>query len=426
MSDKSRSLTTLFAAPSTTPADLTPPIPLQPSIHIGLEPGEGEEHSICMVNGEFTRTEDVRFSPYLHGLHYGTNVIGGTGGWYDPATNQHHAFRLPDTVWRLIANAQAVGMRGPFPNQMMVVVGWFLTLMGLNLSELVKSPDIYCRPVMLADGVRLGVGSVSKGTALGLTRDLTDYLPKSGISLLFPGMLFRRSNPSMGLPVVKSASNYALSHFWKTVIAPMFGCQEVLTLNWDGQEVSETTGSVPIGIIYRAGQKPILQFPRDEAWRLNSITLSTVLWIALRMGWDLDITQVTVEKMAKWDEIWLLGTWTGPGPVTNVQLDPSFLRGEPRVPANVFRDGVGTQYADWLRENLRPVSGKDRNWRYSTEPGYAGTRLADAYWAVVRNPDGLAELGLGGLIAQIPSDWRMRIEPRAAVDNQGPEPYEVP
>lgn len=179
--------------PASTAAEL---VQLAPCLYVGLEPGPGEEHPFTMVNGLFARTGDVRISPYVHALHYGTGIIGGTGGWHDPATGEHHAFRLPDTVRRLIANAQAIGLPGPFPDPLLVD-GWFLTLMGLNLSSLVKSKDIYNRPLVIADGVRLGVGSISRGIIAGITRDLTDYLPPSGISLLFPGMPFRRPNPFM-------------------------------------------------------------------------------------------------------------------------------------------------------------------------------------------------------------------------------------
>lgn len=217
----------------------------------------------------------------------------------------------------------------------------------------------------------------------------------------------------MGLPTAKSASNYALSHFWKTVIAPLFGCQEVLTLSWNGLEISETTGSVPIGIRYRSkGRKPILYVPRPEAWRLNSITTETVIWLARQMGWEVQICALQPDKLACCNEIWLLGTWTGPGPVTELKLDPKFLHGEPPVPTEVFWDGVGTRYADWLAENFRPVSAKELGWLFSTKPGDAGCELRDAYWALVRNPAGLADLGLGEIIARIPPDWRMKIEPR--------------
>ena len=88
-------------------------------LHVGLEPGPGEKHPVAMVNGEFCRTRDLRISPYVHALHYATGIIGGTSGWLNPETDQRNAFRLPDTVLRLIANAKAVGLPGPFPDPLL-------------------------------------------------------------------------------------------------------------------------------------------------------------------------------------------------------------------------------------------------------------------------------------------------------------------
>lgn len=389
-------------------------------------------HDHVVVGGEVRLRRLTGVDLGAHGLHYGTNIISGIGAWLthlaaaaarDPAWV---IFRLRDHVRRALRNMRAIGFKGPLPSEE-EVMNWIITAMGLGIPQLHKPDlelknqrDVYGRVFGLADNIALGVSSPNRGVVNVLTRNLTEYVPESGLSLLFMGMLFRRPSMFMGLTMLKSESNYALAHVLKNVVAAWYKCDEVLAMSWDGSEISETSGSVPALFFYGPGDTVTVRIPRLGAYRLNGITVDTFVLIARQLGWKVIIDEpVTWQHVSTADEIWVLGSWSGMAPVTRIMVDPRFLPKwwqftaglrEPKVPASVWHDSVDTQYFDWLEANFQPVDAGDvLGWRYAQTPGTQGSRAKEIYWRIVRQDPALtAEFN-------IPADWHTPVEPLVGV-----------
>lgn len=364
---------------------------------------KGEDHPFLLVDGQAYRSDRVGINPRSSGGNYALTRISGYGGWKRPSDGSFWAFRQADHMRRVHQNALAIPINGRLPS-VEELTQWSLTSLGLGIPDLKVAQDVYGRTLVVQGAVALGVGSRGGPHIVQFTRDLIDYVPPNGLALLIPGMLCRRPSPFMGRPTEKAASNYDLPHFWK-VVAKERGYDEILMLNWNGQEIAETSGSIPLCLYTREREHITARIPRLASWRLNSLVTDTLIELMRRvLGWEvIDDEPLTYEHMRKADEICVQGSWSGLAVVTKIGYDPHFLVGEPGVPTEIFADGVGEAYYEWLRQNFHP-QGADAPWRFCADPGRAGLRLRELFWGLVRNhPDfkGISR----------PAHWNTLVEP---------------
>lgn len=390
---------------------------------VGQRQDDPTWHDYITVNGLRFLRKNVGIDFAAHDGNYGTRIISGLGNWKQ--TNGSHAvFRLYDHVRRAILNAIAMGFKEfqnltPMQIDDMVeaVVKQVITHFGLVTPQLTQAEDAYGRLQIVGENTALGVGSLNRGTICITSRDLTDYVPADGMTLLFPGLLFRRPNPLMGLPFLKSASNYALAYIWKSVICSWFKANEVLGLNWKGDRIAETTGSIPLAITYLPKDLIEFRIPDEAAGRLNSITTDTVIkLIEARYGNRARVRfGLGVWHLEHCNELWVMGSWSGVAPVTNVLFDQRFLPWRfqriiplnPFIPQRVWDDSVGDSYLRWLELHFEPEPGHEHGWHYSTQPGQIGSQIRRDYWTLVRDPSQIRR-DLPQLF--VPGTWHSPVE----------------
>ncbi|MDP3971133.1 MAG: aminotransferase class IV [bacterium] len=375
-------------------------------IIVGDSPNKnaGEHHPFTMVDGAIYHTDMVGIDPRASAVNYGLARISGYGAWRRPEDDTHWMFRPEDHMTRIHQNALAIPVLGDFPSTNMLV-DWSITSLGLGIPHLTRAKDVYGRTLVVQGGVALGVGTRGHGHVINFTRDLTEYVPAEGLDLLFPGMLCRRPNIFMGRPFEKAAGNYDLAHFWKGVVAKGLGFNEILMLNWNGTEIAETSGSIPVAIVRLSDKKIQMRVPRLESGRLNSITTDTLIYLAHKLGWEVIVNQrLTLDHLIHADELWVAGSWSGLASVRNISLDQRWMREAPILPPEIFRDGVGPAYKAWLDENFQPVNARKLGWTPSFAPGPLGTQLRELYWGVVRNRPEFRRIDR-------PSNWNVKVNP---------------
>lgn len=363
---------------------------------------KGEDHPYLLVDGKPYHTGRVGIDPRCSAFHYALGDISGYGAWNRPSDKTRWAFRQVNQMWRVLQNARAIPVRGELPD-LKTLLEWSLLGLGMAIPHLTQAEDVYGRTSVIQGAVALGVGSRGNPHIVQISRDLTEYVPPTGLALLMPGMLLRRSSPFIGRPTEKSVSNYSLAHLWK-VIANELGYDEVLMLNWNGDEVAESSGSIPICIYHLPNRRVRARFSRFGSWRLNSITLDTNAYLMRRLGWEvIDDQPMLFDHLCAADEIWVAGSWSGLAPVTRFGYDPNFLTGEPNVPEEVFADGVGDAYYQWIMANFKPRSA-GTDFRFSAEPGHQGLKLKQQYWGVVRNDPAFYDI-------ERPPEWNLQVHP---------------
>lgn len=365
-----------------------------------IGPDESVAHHPCVwLNGDIIPTQRCGLSPWAHIIHYATGVISGIGAWkMNGAPGRLVGFRWPDHAERFGNNCIAKGLEQK-PSFKQILYALVEMTMN-NRKALTQAQDLYLRLFAFNGSEELGVGSPGKTNVCIITRDLTDYLglgSRPGVTVLYPGHLFRRLHPSQAFPYAKSVTNYAKGAFFKRAVPGLTGQKfdEVLAEAWNGKELAETTGSCLVIVL-----NGVIYTPRPEAWPLPSITLDTFIRIARALGRKVVTDKPVTRKMLfRAHEVGLTGTWSGVVPVTKILFDPDC----PLPPTKVFAKNGGADFPRWLSDNFHP---KPVDAPFAEKPGDTINEIKKIYWEVVR--------GNGEKIAdcpklRIPREWHIVI-----------------
>lgn len=360
---------------------------------LDTEGGAGEDfshHPRIWLNGEIRDSRRCGLSPWIHGLHYATFILAGIGLWKG-VDGCYRGFRWQDHALRFFNNLKAIGI--PADKYSPEILVEALAEVGRrNLPHLKEAEDLYLRLFGCQSSEALGVGSRSGTLVAIVSRDLTEYLNlknRAGVSVLYPGHLFRRRHPSHGFSYAKASGNYDRASLFKGVVASKFQAVEVIAEAWDGKELSETTGS-NIFIV----KDGVVHTPRLESWCLRGITRDTVIRILRSL--DIKVEEnapVLPELLFAAEEVFLTGTWSGVVPVDQIFYDPAC----PEPWAEIYLENGGADFPSWLEDNFQP---QPLRVPFSGKPGSITARVREIYWAIVRHNSQAIPPNMG-----VPPSW---------------------
>jgi branched-chain amino acid aminotransferase len=251
-------------------------------------------------NGQTVLAEDVRVSPYDHGLLYGDGAFEGIriyGG---------RVFKLKEHIERLYNSAKTLMI--PLPGSVDEMVQSVLDLVKKN-----ECDDGYVR-ITITRGVGLGLDPrvCKSATVIVMTDKLALYpreMYENGLEVV---TVSTRIPPAQSIePRVKSLGKY-VCNIQAKIEANRVGAGEGLMLNVEGY-VAEATGDNIF--IIKNGE---ILTPSPYAGILEGITRCTVMDLARAKGYTVRETMFTLFDVYTADECFLTGTAAEVIPVVRV------------------------------------------------------------------------------------------------------------
>lgn len=248
------------------------------------------------LNGEFLPEEEAKISVYDHGLLYGDGVFEGI------RTYNKRIFKLKEHVNRLYESANTISLNIP-----------------MSKDEFIKKIIETCRRNKMLDGyirvvVSRGVGDLGlspfkckKPTILIIAKTIKLYSNEGGLKLITTSV--RRNPPQCLSPNIKSL-NY-LNNILGKIEAHQRNADEALFLDIDGY-VSEATADN----VFYVKDEVIITPPTST--NLKGITRATVLEIAKKLEYDINVTNFILSDIHNADEIFLTGTAAEVEPVVEI------------------------------------------------------------------------------------------------------------
>lgn len=291
--------------------------------------------------GAIVSVEDAKVSVLSPTAQYGVNVFEGIR-CYKSATlaGQLFVFRLADHLRRLMESAKLFGIRCPYS----------VHEIQQHLIETIEANDYHgdtlVRVTLFVDGE--GAWSATEPVGMFISPILRERKSKSEPSVLRACIsTWQRIHDNSLPPRVKAGANY-INGRYAHLEARRQGCDVPLLLGYDGK-LAEGAGACVF--VYRNG---ILATPPPTSSSLESITRSTLMTLAQKVGIQVKERPVDRTEVYLADEVFLCGTAAEVAPiiaVDNIEIGA----GEPGPIALTLLDayhqaasGAIGAYEDWL------------------------------------------------------------------------------
>ncbi|MBB3935790.1 branched-chain amino acid aminotransferase [Aureimonas phyllosphaerae] len=251
-------------------------------------------------NGEFVPWKDAKVHVLTHGLHYASAVFEGERAYGG------EIFKLREHTERLIESGRILGFEIPYSAQ----------AIDDACSELLRRQgfrDAYVRPIAWRGSESMGV-SAQKNTinlAIAIWQWPSYFDPEQrmkGIRLDLAE--YRRPDPKTAPSRAKAAGLYMICTISKHA-AEAKGYADALMLDWRGR-VAEATGANVFFV-----QDGVIHTPDPDCF-LDGITRRTVIDLAKRRGYEVQVRAIMPEELEGFTECFLCGTAAEVTPVAEI------------------------------------------------------------------------------------------------------------
>jgi branched-chain amino acid aminotransferase len=300
------------------------------------------------MNGEFVDWADATVHVGVHGLHYGSGVFEGIRA-YETAKGTA-IFRLGDHIQRLHDSARLLRMTIPYSVEDLRKAS--LELVGVN-----KLPSCYVRPIAFYGYGSLGVPPRDNPVCTAIMCwPWGAYLGEEGMTR---GVRVKISSwvrmPSNVVPHASKACGLYLNSMLAVQEAALGGYEEAILLTEKGY-IADCSGEnvfiVKDGVVYT---------PPLETGILHGITRNTVMELAVSLGYEVKVENLTRADLYLADEAFMTGTAAEVTPVREVD---DYLIGDPgpvtlalqRAYLDIVQ-GRDDRWASWL-EYVTPARAK--------------------------------------------------------------------
>jgi branched-chain amino acid aminotransferase len=300
------------------------------------------------MNGEFVDWADATVHVGVHGLHYGSGVFEGIRA-YETAKGTA-IFRLSDHIQRLHDSARLLRMTIPYSVEDLRKAS--LELVGVN-----KLPSCYVRPIAFYGYGSLGVPPRDNPVCTAIMCwPWGAYLGEEGMTR---GVRVKISSwvrmPSNVVPHASKACGLYLNSMLAVQEAALGGYEEAILLTEKGY-IADCSGEnvfiVKDGVIYT---------PPLETGILHGITRNTVMELAVSLGYEVKVENLTRADLYLADEAFMTGTAAEVTPVREVD---DYLIGDPGPVTLALQSayldivqGRDDRWASWL-EYVTPARAK--------------------------------------------------------------------
>ncbi|MBJ7004245.1 branched-chain amino acid transaminase [Streptomyces griseofuscus] len=263
-------------------------------------------------DGDFMPAADVRLSPSVQALQYGTGVFEGIRS-YAADSGDAHLYRAHDHFTRMIGSARL--LRIAIDHSAAELVGIAAELLRRNG----HTGDAYLRPLAykmaLEPGVPFGVRLQGVSSALTIVSlPMGSYTSKDGISC---GISSWRRIPDSSLPARAKITGAYANNALATDEATAAGYDDAIFLNQAGHVAEASTANV---FLVRAGR---VVTPAQDSDILEGITRDSVISLLRRQaGIEVERRTVLRSELYTADEIFLTGTGCEIVPVTALDGRP--------------------------------------------------------------------------------------------------------
>ena len=300
------------------------------------------------MNGEFVDWADATVHVGVHGLHYGSGVFEGIRA-YETAKGTA-IFRLGDHIQRLHDSARLLRMTIPYSVEDLRKAS--LELVGVN-----KLPSCYVRPIAFYGYGSLGVPPRDNPVCTAIMCwPWGAYLGEEGMTR---GVRVKISSwvrmPSNVVPHASKACGLYLNSMLAVQEAALGGYEEAILLTEKGY-IADCSGEnvfiVKDGVVYT---------PPLETGILHGITRNTVMELAVSLGYEVKVENLTRADLYLADEAFMTGTAAEVTPVREVD---DYLIGDPGPVTLALQSayldivqGRNDRWASWL-EYVTPARAK--------------------------------------------------------------------
>ncbi|KQT45116.1 branched-chain amino acid aminotransferase [Aureimonas sp. Leaf454] len=251
-------------------------------------------------NGEFVPWRDAKVHVLTHGLHYASAVFEGERAYGG------EIFKLRQHTERLIESGRLLGFTIPYtPDEIDDACTELLRRQGFM--------DAYVRPIAWRGSEMMGVAAQKNriNVAIAIWQWPSYFDPEQrmkGIRLDLAE--YRRPDPMTAPSKSKASGLYMICTISKHA-AEAKGYADALMLDWRGQ-VAEATGANVFFV-----KDGTIHTPTPDCF-LDGITRRTVIELATRRGYPVEVRAIQPEEMEGFTECFLCGTAAEVTPVSEV------------------------------------------------------------------------------------------------------------
>jgi branched-chain amino acid aminotransferase len=251
-------------------------------------------------NGEFVPWRDAKVHVLTHGLHYASAVFEGERAYGG------EIFKLRQHTDRLIESGRLLGFTVPYtPDEIDDACNELLRRQGFT--------DAYVRPIAWRGSEMMGVAAQKNriNVAIAIWQWPSYFDPEQrmkGIRLDLAE--YRRPDPMTAPSKSKASGLYMICTISKHA-AEAKGYADALMLDWRGL-VAEATGANVFFV-----KDGTIHTPTPDCF-LDGITRRTVIDLAKRRGYPVEVRAIQPEEMEGFTECFLCGTAAEVTPVSEV------------------------------------------------------------------------------------------------------------
>ncbi|WP_185983503.1 branched-chain amino acid aminotransferase [Aureimonas mangrovi] len=251
-------------------------------------------------NGEFLPWKDAKIHVLTHGLHYASAVFEGERAYGG------EIFKLREHTERLIESGRILGFKVPYSaDEIDAACNELLQRQGFS--------DAYVRPIAWRGSEMMGVSAQSNriNVAIAIWQWPSYFDPEQrmkGIRLDLAE--YRRPDPRTAPSKSKAAGLYMICTISKHA-AEAKGYADALMLDWRGY-VAEATGANVFFV-----KDGVIHTPNPDCF-LDGITRRTVIELAKRRGYEVQVRTIMPDEMEGFTECFLCGTAAEVTPVSEI------------------------------------------------------------------------------------------------------------
>jgi branched-chain amino acid aminotransferase len=251
-------------------------------------------------NGEFLPWKDAKIHVLTHGLHYASAVFEGERAYGG------EIFKLREHTERLIESGRILGFKVPYSaDEIDAACNELLQRQGFT--------DAYVRPIAWRGSEMMGVSAQANriNVAIAIWQWPSYFDPEQrmkGIRLDLAE--YRRPDPRTAPSKSKAAGLYMICTISKHA-AEAKGYADALMLDWRGQ-VAEATGANVFFV-----KDGVIHTPTPDCF-LDGITRRTVIELAKRRGYEVQVRAIMPEELEGFTECFLCGTAAEVTPVSEI------------------------------------------------------------------------------------------------------------
>lgn len=251
-------------------------------------------------NGEFVPWREAKIHVLTHGLHYGSSVFEGERAYGG------EIFKLRQHTERLIESGRLLGFKIPYTaDEIDDACNELLRRQGFT--------DAYVRPIAWRGSEMMGVAAQKNriNVAIAIWQWPSYFDPEQrmkGIRLDIAE--YRRPDPMTAPSKSKASGLYMICTISKHA-AEAKGYADALMLDWRGH-IAEATGANVFFV-----KDGVIHTPTPDCF-LDGITRRTVIDLAKRRGYEVQVRTILPEELEGFTECFLCGTAAEVTPVSEV------------------------------------------------------------------------------------------------------------